>query len=1411
MASLSDGSSQFFLQLQQQLHRRMMPSAPIPQTENELQAAQLSMLVYLERFGGYKDQRSLGMTMWLLAHCVDSAARGDLHACREHLAFTTAAIEQVAVDQGDWSLGFLQSLVAEPPITVFQQRQQHLATKDDKRDRQIGDRRGMNYKEDKVSGSSAWLPNAADITDLLVDIHTSRVHVAVCDRQDYYHQIWATPARARSNTLGPSVSRELLEGTNALNLFLLEEASRRRRKDRLLAGDHLHGGDGLRFPTLQDGRVCVAFQSILQGDHIGVEIACSAHEQLLRNGGLLPESELASSARPASSSTKLQGLVIDDYFSISIDEMTSSEVGSSKDFHSAKKMYQTYDIAGSDDKDVYESAHTRVIGAEINSSRAAVQNGVVTVGAPAQKRLSLSWVSLLVSSLPSTTDQLHLSIVGGWSSAMTCRRPFMGLFDKSYSLVKAEDYATAESKVIGLPRGNAEELVLASVLAPLILTDVSTPMHNKIFCTDASESRGAVLQADVDATVNEAIFKSFKTKGSYSRLHTKEEVLALRLGLREEDDADQEESPPTIGRPLAYRFDFVEVFAGSARITACMDKLGFSTCVPIELSLSTEFNVKMIHVQSWLCYLIRENLVRAFAYEPPCTTFSVMRRPSLRDRWQPFGYRPWDPQTNDGNILAHRGFQALHHGAYYFVPGLLETPNSSKMKFLPAWKAIEEKKCAKATRVDSCQYGSPHLKSFKLLSVHMLMKNASRRCKGGHEHLEVEGALTKASATYTWELAMAIAEDFKEAIQRIDVLRGDDDQKTAGLESFVVNEVALSSQWEVMHDWSFRRESHINLLELKAVLKLVNTLVLEKKKCRAVSLIDSNVCRCCIGKGRSSSRALSSILRRINVSCICGGILLTCPYVPTRWNTADDPTRLRQVRPPLEALGLEKLSRSDIFRLCRAKRLRRWASNWMRLVFILVGHHAIEFSDPTAYRNNHHFMDFDCTLAFPGEGPSVASSQSTVWAFQLFASSTPDCFRKWSCYLPGFSPFVSPIELQPHDLRGLCSSQSPPSGLWGRSLFVGPLFRFLLCLLCLSRGAVAMEMHPRNSGDFLRSRMRAATGPLPQGRIVLERTAQLRNEYLNVFWEWSRNEGIDIQWMLDNYRECIDEINIVLCRFGRKLYEVGRPRNHYIETINGITALKPGLRRMVQEAWDLGFAWSKSEPSDHHVAAPFQVLMALVATCFIWGWPVMAGCLSLMWGALLRPGELLATTRRELLLPKDVGSTIAFALVSIREPKTKHSAARHQAARLDIPDLLDIVQNVFYDFHSHQRLWSFSGQTLRNRFKQLLESLSLPSARGLGPKPLDLGSMRAGGATWLLEMTENGNLVQRRGRWVSEKVMMLYIQELTANIFLSRLDRKTMENILRLAHAFPAISEKAIGLIHAKIPCSLWYRIFLSA
>lgn len=64
---------------------------------------------------------------------------------------------------------------------------------------------------------------------------------------------------------------------------------------------------------------------------------------------------------------------------------------------------------------------------------------------------------------------------------------------------------------------------------------------------------------------------------------------------------------------------------------------------------------------------------------------------------------------------------------------------------------------------------------------------------------------------------------------------------------------------------------------------------------------------------------------------------------------------------------------------------------------------------------------------------------------------------------------------------------------------------------------------------------------------------------------------------------------------------------------------------------------------------------------------------SLGWGALCRPGEILSTRRSNLLLPRDVDNTIVFGLLSIPEPKMRRIGAKHQVAKLDAPDLLEIV------------------------------------------------------------------------------------------------------------------------------------------
>ena len=116
---LASGTSSYYLQVMQQLHKKLHPSLPLPKTVGDLH--HLSFLTYLERTGGYRNARDSGLLMWLLGHILDAAAQEDLHMVRERLALTVVAVEQSVVD-GNWDLGFLLSLAEDPPISMFQDR-----------------------------------------------------------------------------------------------------------------------------------------------------------------------------------------------------------------------------------------------------------------------------------------------------------------------------------------------------------------------------------------------------------------------------------------------------------------------------------------------------------------------------------------------------------------------------------------------------------------------------------------------------------------------------------------------------------------------------------------------------------------------------------------------------------------------------------------------------------------------------------------------------------------------------------------------------------------------------------------------------------------------------------------------------------------------------------------------------------------------------------------------------------------------------------------------------------------------------------------------------------------------------------------------------------------------------------------
>ena len=121
-AELAAGTSQFFLQLQQQLYRRMHPTRTVPKTEEDLLGAGVTMTSYLERYGGYRNKGNHAMIMWMLAHIADSASQGDYHKTKEYLALTIAAMEQASLD-GHWGIAYLIGLLEEPPAQVYADRQ----------------------------------------------------------------------------------------------------------------------------------------------------------------------------------------------------------------------------------------------------------------------------------------------------------------------------------------------------------------------------------------------------------------------------------------------------------------------------------------------------------------------------------------------------------------------------------------------------------------------------------------------------------------------------------------------------------------------------------------------------------------------------------------------------------------------------------------------------------------------------------------------------------------------------------------------------------------------------------------------------------------------------------------------------------------------------------------------------------------------------------------------------------------------------------------------------------------------------------------------------------------------------------------------------------------------------------------
>eukprot|EP00435_Cladocopium_sp_Y103_P061058 s614_g22.t1 len=1220
-------------------------------------------------------------------------------------------------------------------------------------DRQIGDRRGQNFREGKLDfGPSHQLPTGVSLMQIMPKRFQEGVRGYITDRRDFYHQFQVSEQRAQTNVVYPKLPLSAFHGLRAHSQFLEDYGKRRRARNRYLEGDFLHGKQ--RSILVQDStEVAVAFGALFQGDHLGVEIACDAHQNLLISHGLLsPASRLLADSFIIDDEVS-EGLVIDDYFVIAKHEIKGSQTAceGERRLRIAKAAYLEDDIYGSDDKDVWGTQLFKVVGAEIDARTEIVKEGAVLCGAPADKRIALASAAALSASWPCTSDSLHPSLVGSLVSVLMFRRPLMALLNEVFHVIPQEELDPLNPVLRKLPRKAAQELVLAAALCPLAASNIAVPMDTTIYATDASNSMGGIASTSVDEWLAKAMWRSADRKGQNVPLLTRSQAVMQPYHDDEYDDdvggGRDQGGRGGIDRPIGLYFDFIEVFGGAGVVTKHLCQMAV-VCGPVlDLSYSQQYDLMDCRVLEWLLFMLESKRILSVLLAPPCTTFSPAAFPPVRSYENPLGFDRSLFKVQHGTKLAHASLCVMFTNLRTDTLGLLEQPRRSKMRWLPAWRRLVEMGLQEHF-LASCAFGSPHKKEFCFGAINMQADRLDRPCTGGHEHIRVQGQYTRASAVYCEGLAHEIAIVFKENLEMRRLAEERSGLKTEGLEDLASNDVALSWRWEVEDSWRWKGSSHINILETASTLRLMRRLAWKGGDRRTCYLGDSHVSRSSMAKGRTSSGALRPLLHQSAAISTAYGLYMAGRFTPTRMMPADHPSRDTVIPPPVPNSVLVGKNHQEIAVVLNMPKLRRWVSNWSRLVLLvapeiltfLAAKECSRVYPPSYLPDFHLFSSFDSSLGFPGEGHGLG-----ILALLLIISSPT---------------------------RMLCPLMLP----WTFSCGLG----------VLGAGAAAGRTIPKgiSHGDLRRQQARAGI-ELAEGRRTTEATAAARTDLLSGFCDWLIGQHLVFEEVILGNPPDLDKINQVLTDFGRWLFKQGKPYYHYSETINAVTSRRPILRRSLQQAWDLAFMWGSYEPTEHHTGMPFQILLAVLSVMLVWGWKREAACIAIAWGSLLRIGEVLQAVRKDLILPCDVAESISYILLRIKEPKTRFRAARHQAGKMEQPDLISVVQLGFARLKKNEPLWNLSGATLRHRLEKALAALDLPHRTGQKPKPLTLASLRGGGATWLITATESADLVKRRGRWASHRMMEIYLQEVSAATYLSELEDHVRSKVLAAMECFP--------------------------
>ncbi len=160
----------------------------------------------------------------------------------------------------------------------------------------------------------------------------------------------------------------------------------------------------------------------------------------------------------------------------------------------------------------------------------------------------------------------------------------------------------------------------------------------------------------------------------------------------------------------------------------------------------------------WLIELTRAKRIRVLVWEPPCTSFSLARTPKLRRTWCAEGLDTVDLNTARGNLHAYQSFVLARIQQRAGHAHIGEPPYGGHMKHTAGWKLLQSEGSS-LTAFDWCRFGRTWKKTTALCHYPKLFSALSLRCNcpKGFKHIQREGSLTTAAASYSASFGKAVA------------------------------------------------------------------------------------------------------------------------------------------------------------------------------------------------------------------------------------------------------------------------------------------------------------------------------------------------------------------------------------------------------------------------------------------------------------------------------------------------------------------------------------------------------------------------------------------------------------------------------------------------------------------------------